>query len=107
MNKTSKLHMTTDEFRKQGHKVIDWLADYYEKIEDYPVMSQLSPNEIINNLPLSPSVFLMLTIIPASLLLVSFLTFSLGRLKKKRKLRSEYEKKKKSLNSKELLILSI
>ena len=37
MNKTSKLHMTTDEFRKQGYKVIDWLVEYYENIEDYPV----------------------------------------------------------------------
>ena len=48
MNNKTKLHMSTDEFRKAGYKAIDWIADYYEKIEDYPVMSQLSPNEIIN-----------------------------------------------------------
>ena len=42
MNKTSKLHMTTDEFRKEGYKVIDWIADYYENIETYPVLSQVS-----------------------------------------------------------------
>ena len=46
MNKTSKLHMTTDEFRKQGYKVIDWLVEYYENIEDYPVLSQVKPGEI-------------------------------------------------------------
>ena len=51
MNKTSKLHMTTDEFRKQGHKVIDWLADYYEKIEEFPVLSQVKPGEIREKLP--------------------------------------------------------
>ena len=54
MNKTSKLHMTTSEFRKQGYKVIDWLADYYENIESYPVLSQVSPGEIRSNLPDSP-----------------------------------------------------
>ena len=54
MNNKTKLHMSTDEFRKAGYKAIDWIADYYEKIEDYPVMSQLSPNEIINNLPIIP-----------------------------------------------------
>ena len=56
MNKTSKLHMTTDEFRKQGHKVIDWLADYYENIDDYPVLSQVKPGEIRSNLPENPPV---------------------------------------------------
>ena len=56
MNNKTKLHMSTDEFRKAGYKAIDWIADYYEKIEDYPVMSQLSPNEIINNLPDNPPI---------------------------------------------------
>ena len=46
MNKNSNLHMKTDEFRKQGYKVIDWIADYYEHIEEYPVLSQVKPGEI-------------------------------------------------------------
>ncbi|MFL3052326.1 MAG: pyridoxal-dependent decarboxylase [Candidatus Neomarinimicrobiota bacterium] len=54
MNKTSKLHMTTDEFRKQGYKVIDWLVEYYENIEEYPVLSQVKPGEIRSNLPKDP-----------------------------------------------------
>ena len=54
MNKTSKLHMTTSEFRKQGYKVIDWLVDYYENIENYPVLSQVKPGEIRSNLPDNP-----------------------------------------------------
>ena len=53
MDKHSKLHMTTDEFRNQGHKVIDWIADYYEHIEDYPVLSQVQPGDIRNALPSS------------------------------------------------------
>ena len=54
MNKTSKLHMTTDEFRKEGYKVIDWIADYYENIESYPVLSKVKPGEIRNSLPKDP-----------------------------------------------------
>jgi len=36
MSKHSNQHMTTDEFRKQGKKVIDWIADYYDQIEKLP-----------------------------------------------------------------------
>ena len=43
MNKTSKLHMSTEEFRKAGYKAVDWIADYYEHIEDYPVFPQVQP----------------------------------------------------------------
>ena len=43
--------MNTEEFRKHGHKLIDWIADYYEGIEKYPVKSQVSPKEIYDSLP--------------------------------------------------------
>ncbi|HET8826041.1 MAG TPA: pyridoxal-dependent decarboxylase [Terriglobales bacterium] len=43
--KTS-FHMTPDEFRKQGHAVVDWIADYYQRIETFPVLSQSHPREI-------------------------------------------------------------
>lgn len=51
MNKSSKLHMKTNEFKKQGYKVIDWLADYYEHVEEYPVLSQVEPGDIRSKLP--------------------------------------------------------
>jgi len=51
MNKDSKLHMTTDEFRKQGHAVINWIADYYERIEEYPVFPKVRPGDIRASLP--------------------------------------------------------
>ncbi len=54
MKKHSHLHMTTDEFRQQGHAVIDWIADYYDHIEDYPVLSQVRPGDIRSNLPKLP-----------------------------------------------------
>ncbi len=42
------------EFREQGHKMIDYLADYFEKIEQYPVKSQVKPGDVINMLPNMP-----------------------------------------------------
>ncbi len=51
MNKGAKIHMKTEEFRKQGYKVIDWIADYYEEIEKYPVLSQVKPGDIRSQLP--------------------------------------------------------
>jgi aromatic-L-amino-acid decarboxylase len=44
-------HMSPEEFRKQGKQMIDWIADYYENIESYPVLSQVKPGEIKNQLP--------------------------------------------------------
>ncbi|GIS57051.1 MAG: hypothetical protein CM1200mP1_09890 [Candidatus Neomarinimicrobiota bacterium] len=54
MNKKSKLHMTTEEFRKAGYKTVDWIADYYDHIEDYPVFPQVQPGEIRSKLPEDP-----------------------------------------------------
>ncbi len=31
--------------------MIDWIADYFENIEDFPVLSQIEPNWLKNNLP--------------------------------------------------------
>jgi len=43
--------MSPDEFRTQGKQMIDWIADYYENLEKYPVLSQVKPGEIKNQLP--------------------------------------------------------
>ena len=43
--------MTGEEFRRAGHQLIDWVADYLEHIEQYPVQSQVKPGEIRARLP--------------------------------------------------------
>jgi aromatic-L-amino-acid decarboxylase len=43
--------MSPDEFRRHGHEVIDWIADYYSRIESFPVLSQAKPGEIRESLP--------------------------------------------------------
>jgi aromatic-L-amino-acid/L-tryptophan decarboxylase len=49
-------HMTPDEFRRCGRAVVDWIADYYERIESFPVLSQVQPGEIRGSLPTEPPV---------------------------------------------------
>ena len=46
--------MTPDEFRRLGHRLIDWIADYRERIEALPVMSRVQPGEIRAALPKEP-----------------------------------------------------
>ena len=46
--------MSPAEFREQGKALIDWIADYYENIEQYPVLSQVKPGEIRAALPDAP-----------------------------------------------------
>ncbi len=46
--------MDTDEFRELGHELIDWVADYRERIGDYPVMSRVQPGEVAAQLPAEP-----------------------------------------------------
>jgi len=48
-NKT--YHMNPQEFREFGRAVVDWIADYYEDIEKFPVLSQVQPGEIRSYLP--------------------------------------------------------
>ena len=44
-------HMTPEQFRDHGHAVVDWIADYYKKIEHFPVLSQVSPGDVRRALP--------------------------------------------------------
>ena len=43
--------MTPEQFRSEGKKLIDWIADYYENMESFPVLSQVQPGEIKERLP--------------------------------------------------------
>ncbi len=44
-------HMTSDEFRRNGYALIDWVADYLETAGDHPVFSQVKPGEIASMIP--------------------------------------------------------
>ncbi|HOJ06536.1 MAG: aminotransferase class I/II-fold pyridoxal phosphate-dependent enzyme [Ignavibacteriota bacterium] len=48
--------MPKEEFRKAGYQLIDWIADYLNSIEKYPVMSQIKPGDISKQIPVAPPV---------------------------------------------------
>jgi aromatic-L-amino-acid/L-tryptophan decarboxylase len=46
--------MDLAEFRRQGHRLIDWVADYLGNPEAYPVLSKVRPGDIRSQLPAAP-----------------------------------------------------
>ena len=46
--------MTPEEFRREGHRLIDWIADYRATIADRPVMASVAPGEVRAALPAAP-----------------------------------------------------
>ena len=46
--------MTPDEFRRHGHVLVDWVASYLGHSDNFPVLSQVRPGEIRDQLPPSP-----------------------------------------------------
>ncbi len=54
MSEQQSFHMTSEEFRRHGRAVVDWIADYYERIETLPVLSQAEPGQIRASLPAAP-----------------------------------------------------
>jgi aromatic-L-amino-acid decarboxylase len=48
--------MATDDFRRYGHQLIEWIADYLEHPERYPVLSQVQPGDVKAQLPSTPPV---------------------------------------------------
>ena len=48
--------MTPAEFRRYGHQLIDWIADYREHVAERPVMARTAPGEIKAQLPGAPPI---------------------------------------------------
>ncbi len=46
--------MTPEEFRKHGHAIVDFIADYRTRVAERPVMAQTAPGEVKARLPQSP-----------------------------------------------------
>ena len=47
-------HMSPAEFRRWGRAAVDWIADYYERVESLPVLSRVKPGDIRASLPAHP-----------------------------------------------------
>ena len=45
--------MPPEEFRRFGHQVVDWMADYFQQPERYPVLPDVKPGALVDRLPKS------------------------------------------------------
>jgi aromatic-L-amino-acid decarboxylase len=46
--------MDPETFRRRGREVVNWIADYMERVETFPVRSSVEPGEIRARLPAEP-----------------------------------------------------
>jgi aromatic-L-amino-acid decarboxylase len=46
--------MPSSEFRKFGHQLVDWVAEYLDHVEERPVLPAVQPGDIRRSLPASP-----------------------------------------------------
>jgi len=46
--------MDSKNFRENAHRIVDWMADYFENIEDYPVKPNVQPGDIFQQIPDKP-----------------------------------------------------
>jgi aromatic-L-amino-acid decarboxylase len=50
-----KLDPSPDEFRAAAHAAVDWIADYLQNIDTYPVLSRVQPGDIARQFASAPS----------------------------------------------------
>ena len=43
--------MDPADFRRHGHELVEWIADYLEHPDRYPVLSRVKPGDIVAALP--------------------------------------------------------
>ncbi|HEY3016540.1 MAG TPA: pyridoxal-dependent decarboxylase [Nocardioides sp.] len=51
MNDAQPGHLSAEEFRRHAHQVVDWIADYWSRLDDLPVLSQVGPGDVAALLP--------------------------------------------------------
>ncbi len=54
MAEEKSFHMTPEEFRRHGRAVVDWIANYYARVESFPVLAQVEPGSVRASLPQEP-----------------------------------------------------
>ncbi len=43
-----------EEFRRLGHRLVDWIADYHRRVAELPVLSRAAPGDLLRALPEAP-----------------------------------------------------
>ena len=46
--------MKNEDFRRAGYQFVDWIADYFENVEKYPIVARVEPGDIKKMIPAVP-----------------------------------------------------
>jgi aromatic-L-amino-acid decarboxylase len=46
--------MHPDEFRQHAHRLVDWMADYFQEVGELPVTAEVQPGQVLRQLPIAP-----------------------------------------------------
>ena len=49
----SNIHMSKAEFQEYGYRLVDWLAEYFDNVDQYQVLPSIEPGDIRKMLPVS------------------------------------------------------
>ena len=52
--KNNLYDMPSEEFKKNGYRLVDWVAEYLSGIEKYPPLSRVNPGDILKRIPQKP-----------------------------------------------------
>ena len=47
----NNMDMSPEEFRRAGHEVVEWIADYLAGVGEYPVLPNVQPGQVADALP--------------------------------------------------------
>jgi aromatic-L-amino-acid/L-tryptophan decarboxylase len=54
MPEEKSFHMSPNDFRRHGHAMVDWITDYFTRIESFPVLSRMEPGQLRASMPSDP-----------------------------------------------------
>ena len=54
LHESKAYSMTNEEFRNYAHQLVDWMADYMDKVEEHPVLPDVKPGDILKSLEKEP-----------------------------------------------------